>query len=178
MKKGQLDFPIFTFAAIVVGLILFSIFFLKFANTFFPTFSSSLGNMSSGGGEIAQENVNYIGNITITFWDKIMMFVFVVSVIVLFISAFLIDAHPFWVFLYIIAAFILILFAPTIISAADHIYESSTFSDEVNYSPFMDAIRINYVPILVGIIFITGIIIYGKLRFFGGGNNPRRNPRR
>lgn len=169
-KKGQIDFPIVTFAVIIIGLLIFAPILLKIIMSFSTSFSAGLGNVTAGGA-IAQANFEAVTTPLITFWDKVMVAAFVLSVILLFVSAFLIDAHPFFIVLYIFLAFMLVLFAPNMLSAVDHIYDSASFAQEVNYLPFLDGLRNNFMIFLVGIIVVTGIIIYGKLAFFGRSNN-------
>lgn len=169
-KKGQIDFPIVTFAIIIIGLLIFAPISLKIFRSFSSSFSASLGNVSSGG-EIAQANFDKVTGTLITFWDKVIIAAFVLAVLLLFVSAFLIDAHPFFIVLYIFLGFMLVLFAPNIITAVDHIYDNAAFAGEVSMLSFMDALRNNFAVFLVGIIVITGIIIYGKLAFFGRSNN-------
>lgn len=171
-KKGQFDNPIIVFAVIVVALILLAPIGLKIFRSIATPTAAALGNVSSGG-EIAQTNFNAVMNPLITFWDKAIIIVFVALVLLLFVSAFFIDANPFWVVLYILSNFFLILFAPSIMTAADKIYESAAFAQEVAYLTFLDSLRTNYPIFLVGMMVITGIIIYGKVAIFGRNNTGR-----
>jgi len=166
-KKGQFEYPLLTFAIIIIGLLIFAPIMLKVFTSFSTPFSNSLGNIT-GGGEVAQEGFEKVTTTLITFWDKVIIAVFVLSVLTLFVSAFFIDAHPFFIIIYIFLNFMLILFAPNIITAVDHIYESSAYATEVGMLTFMDSLRSNFTLYLIGIMIITGIIIYGKLAFFGG----------
>ena len=102
------------------------------------------------------------------------IFAFVLACILLLVSAFLIDANPFFIILYIFLNFMLILFAPGIISAVDNIYDSTQFVEETAMLTFMDALRTHYAEFLVGMIVLTGIIIYGKLALFGRMGGERR----
>jgi hypothetical protein len=169
-KKGQLDYPIITFAILVIALMIFAPITLKIFRSFSSSFSSSLGNVS-GGGVIAAANFEQVTTTLITFWDKVIIAAFILAVLLLFVSAFLIDAHPFFIIIYILFSFMLVLFAPNIITAVDHIYDNAAFAQEVSLLPFLDTLRNNFAVFLVGIIVITGIIIYGKLAFFGRSNN-------
>jgi len=175
-KKGQLDIPILTFAVIVIALIIFAPIMLKVFKSIQVPLSSSLGNVSTEGGAAFDAAITPL----VTWWDKIMIFAFTISVILLLISAFFIDTHPFWVILYIIIVLFVVIFSSGIITAADNIYESSQFAGAgetnniVNQIPFMDFLRNNFGFVLMGIVFITGIIMYGKIAWFpnngrGGG---------
>jgi hypothetical protein len=171
-KKGQLDNPIVAFVIVAIFLILMAPIMLKIFLNINSGVGNSLGNIT-GGGDLARANFQAVTGTLITFWDKVIIAAFALSVIILFVSAFMIDAHPFFIILYIILNMFLIIFAPNFLGAVDNIYDSAQFAAEVNYLPFLNTLRTNFVPILVGIILITGIIIYGKLAFTNRGNNRR-----
>ncbi len=61
-------------------------------------FSDSLGNMS-GGGIVGQTNFNAVIQTGINFWDKVVIAAFIFAVMMLFVSSFLVDAHPFFILL-------------------------------------------------------------------------------
>lgn len=174
-KRGQLDNPLVTFAIIVIALMIFAPVMLKIFMNIDTSFGNSLGNVSAGGA-LAKTNFGAVTTPLITFWDKVIVAAFFLSILLLFVSAFLIDAHPFFIVLYILLNFFLILFAPTMITAVDNIYDSANFATEVASLTFLDTLRSNFTVFLVGMMVITGIIIYGKLAFFGGGRkaNNRR----
>lgn len=173
-KKGQLelDYPIITFGMVILGLIIFAPIALKMFNSIQVQMANELGNQS--GGDVAKANFNAVMLPLINFWDKIMIVAFVIAIIMLFITSFFIDTHPIFLILYIIMSFLLIIFAPNIIQAADTIYANAQFSSEVTSLSFMNTIRNYYVEFLVGIMIITGIIIYGKIAWFGNSGGGRR----
>jgi len=168
-KSGQLDFPIITFVIVIFGLLLIAPIVLKIFNQVNTNVGSSFGNMSGGGGAIAKENFESVMYVAVTFWDKIIIASFVLALLLLFISAFLVDTNPFWVILYIFISFMLVLFAGNIISSLDSIYNSALFATEVSSLTFVATLRDHFGEFLVGIIAITGIIMYGKIALFKGG---------
>jgi hypothetical protein len=171
-KKGQLDYPIITFFVVMLGLLLLAPIMLKVFISIRDPVSAQLGNISNGGA-VAQGNFNKVINTAINFWDKVIIAAFFLALILLVISAIFIDTSPFFIIIYIFISFMLVLFAPNIISSLDTIYGSQQFAVEVGHLSFMDAIRSNFGVFLVGIIVFTGIIIYGKIALFGnqqGGN--------
>lgn len=175
-KRGQLDNPLVAFAIIVIALMIFAPVLLKIFINVDDSVGKSLGNLTAGGA-LAQANFKAVTTPLITFWDKVIIVAFVVAVLLLFVSAFLIDAHPFFIVLYIVLNFFLILFAPTMITAVDNIYDSANFATEVAQLTFLDTLRGNFTVFLVGMMVITGIIIYGKLAFFGRGGGRSSNRR-
>lgn len=173
-KRAQLDNPIIFIAVIIIGLLIIAPVMLKVMREIRTPLSNSLGNISSGSGAIAQSNFNSVIDTGISWWDKVVVAAFILSVLLLFVSAFLVDAHPFFIIVYIGLNFALILFAPNIIEAVNKIYDSSQFAQETAILSFMDTIRSNYVGFLIGLMVITGIIIYGKVAITGSGRDRGR----
>lgn len=171
-KKGQLDYPIITFIVIIAGLILLAPIMLKIFISFKAPFSAGLGNVTNGG-VIAQEGFNKVLDTGINVWDKVLVASFMFSILILFISAILIDTHPLFVILYIVISFFTVIFAPSIIDAMSNIYDSPDFATSVTYLPFMNSIRLHFSTFLIGVIVLTGIIIYGKITLFGRSNSRR-----
>jgi len=165
-KKGQIDFPIITIIFLVFGLLLIAPMVLKIFNSVQSNMSPSLGNVTGGAGVVGQENFNTVMGTAINFWDKVIVAAFVLSIIIMLLSSFLIDTHPVWIILYIFISFMLFLFAPDIIGSLDTLYDSPAFATEVSQLSFMDWIRVNFGEFLVGLFVITGIIIYGKMGLF------------
>jgi len=171
-KKGQiLDYPIITFIGIIIGLLILAPVMLKIMNSIQAPLSSQLGNITGGGGLIAQENFNSVMTVAINFWDKVIIVAFIVAILLLFVSAFLITAHPLFIILYIIINFMVILFAPNIVDSLSKLYDSPQFATEVAMLSFIDSLRTNFAIFILGIMVITGIIIYGKVAIFGTGGN-------
>lgn len=162
-KKGQLDYPIITLIVIIFGLLLIAPFTLKIVLTVKENLGNSLGNMSTEAGDIAKANSDHVFNTFTNFYDQALIFVFFIALIVMFISSFLIDAHPIFVIIYIFICFMTIIFSPSIIHSLDVVYESSTMTAEVSHLGFLDTLRTYFGEFLVGIMVVTGIIIYGKL---------------
>lgn len=172
-KKAQLDNPIIMFVVIIVALMIFAPFMLKIFNSVSTPVAQSLGNVSGQGGVLAAENFSHVTDTLINFWDKVILFSFILMIILLLVSAFLIDAHPFFIILYIFINFMLILFIPSMTDVLDKIYDSAQFSLEITQLAFLDWLRNNLTVFVVGIMVLVGIIIYGKLAFFGRSNNRR-----
>jgi len=167
-KKGQLDYPLITFIGILLALLILAPVMLKIFTSIKTPVSSALGNVT-GAGAIAQTNFNRVIDTGVNMWDKVIVAAFFLAVLLLFVSAFFIDANPFFIIIYIFLNFMLMLFAPNIIDSLDNIYNSSDFATEVSYLSFMNFVRVHFGEFLVGVMVVTGIIIYGKVALFGGG---------
>lgn len=172
-KKAQIENPVLVFAILVIALLIFAPIVLKVMRSIQEPTSAALGNISSGGA-IAQQNYDAVIVTGINFWDKVVIAAFVLACLLLLVSAFLVDAHPFFVVLYIFLNLMLILFAPNIIQAVDNIYDSPSFAQETAMLSFMDTIRVHYAEFLVGMMVLTGIIIYGKIFILGRNNSGGR----
>ena len=107
-KKAQFEFPIIGFVAVIFGVFIVAIVILKIFSVIQGPLGNQLGNQS--GGSIAVANMNAVLGPAINLWDKVIVAAFVFSVLFLFISAFFIDSHPFWLVLYIFVAFFLVIF--------------------------------------------------------------------
>lgn len=164
MKKGQIDFPLITIAVLIVLIILIAPIVLKILNTFQTAITPAFANIT--GGEMSSQTANYILGTGANFMDGIMIFLFFTWVIVLIVSSIMIDTHPFWIFLYIIMALLLVVTIPNVTDALDVVYESANFSSEVAQLQGLGFIRDHYGEILVGLMVLTGVLMYGKLSFF------------
>lgn len=172
-KRAQIDNPLVIFAVIIIGLLIIAPIVLKIMRSVQAPTSAALGNISNGGA-VAQANYDAVILTGINFWDKVMVAAFILACLLLLVSAFLVDAHPFWIVLFVFINLMLILFAPNIISAVDNIYNSATFAQETASLSFMDTIRTHYAEFLVGMMVLCGIIIYGKIFLLGGNRQQRR----
>lgn len=178
-KKGQFDFPIAGFLVLVVGLLIFAPIILKIFTSVKIGVGTGLSNIGGVGGNVSANNFNTVMNSAISSWDKVIVMCFIFAIILLIISSILIDTSPFWIILYIVINFVLILFAPNIISACDSIYTNSvmnqgiTNADMTIYLTMTNFIRLHFTSILVGVMIITGIIIYGKVFIFQGSGGRR-----
>lgn len=168
-KKGQIEYPIITFFVLVFGLLLLAPIMMKIFISIKDPISSNLGNLTSGG-TLAKQNFDKVMNTAVNMWDKVIIFCFAIGIIILIISAILIDTNPIFVILYIFISFMFVLFAPNIIDSLDAIYNSAQFTTEVSYLPFVDSLRTHFIEWLIGIMVLTGIIIYGKIALFKGGS--------
>lgn len=164
-KKAQINYPIITFIIVVIMLIVFAPIMLKVFNSILIPFSASVGNVTA----VAGTNVDTIRTSFIAFWDWIIIIAFLIQIILLFVSAFFIDTHPVFVPLYILVCIFMIIFAPDMIQFVDRIYDSPQFLLETTQLPFTDFIRNNFGTIILGVMVLSGVVIYGKMKYFRGG---------
>lgn len=165
-NKGQFDFGLITFAFIVIALLILAPIVLKIVRSTVTPFSNTLGNMTDQGAVQGAQNSRYVLGVFVNFWDGVLIISFVVALILLFVSAFLIDTNPFFIVLYIIVFFLVVVFAPDILTAVTNIYELNAFATETNLIPLMDFVRSNFGIILTVVGVLNMVIIYAKIRYF------------
>ena len=165
MKRGQtsLAIPIITFALIVIILLFAAPFFLKIFNSVVNPLQPILGNQSSAAGDA-------VGSISSSFtkwWDILIVMAFLANILIFLISAFLIDTHPAFALVFLLAGFFTIIFAPMIMDAVTQIWELPAFATESGQLPITNFLREYYGAIVTGVMMIGGIILYSRIR--GGG---------
>jgi len=164
-KKAQIEIPIITFIVVVAGLIIMAPFVLKSVKSILDPFSAGVGNITAEAGA----SVSFVKDTFVNFWDWVILIAFTINVIMLLITAFLVDTHPVFLVMYIIFGVFTFAFAPMIKDVMDKIYNSSELATEVSSLPIVDFLREYFGIILLVIFVISGIIMYYKFRF-GGGN--------
>src|SRR3989344_9143922 len=108
-SKGQLMFPFVVFIILLFGLLVGGIFFLKFLNTLREPLVTALNNTNVPGLQAGATTADtFIGRET-GLWDKTLSFIFFGLIVLLIVSSFLIDTHPFWIGIYVFAAFFFVI---------------------------------------------------------------------
>lgn len=164
-KKAQFVSPLATFLVVGVGILIIAVLMLYFSNQILTPISASFGNVSLASGQAITDVQTDFTN----FWDWVVLIAFLVNIILLFVSAFLIDTHWLFVVFYIFSCFILILVAGSVTDVLDKVFDSATFVNEVANLPFADFIRTYFELIYVGVMCLSGVVIYAKIKLFGSG---------
>jgi len=157
-KKGQSD--VIYFIVAVVALLILAPIMLKVVNTSLGAFSTALNTTS----EVASANVDYVHTTFVNFWDWLIAIAFLVNVVLLFVFSFMVDSHPIFAVFYFISAIIAMMFSHTVVTPISTIFGMDAFSTEVLALPITDFIVSNFDLLLLGIIILTGIIMYGKFK--------------
>lgn len=160
--KGQSD--ITAFIVVVIALLILAPIMLKIVNTSLGAFSTSLNNTS----ELAADNVSFIHGTFTSFWDWLIAIAFLVNIILLLVFSFMIDTHPIFALFYFISAIIVMMFSHTFVAPIEQIFGMSEFSTEVLQLPITGFIVNQFDIIILGIIILTGVIMYGKWRSNAG----------
>ena len=168
-KKSQIEFGIVSFIVVIIALLLFAPIMLKIFNAILTPIQSQVGNITASAGV----SVGKVKDTFITFWDWVLLMAYLISVVLLLISAFLIDTHPVFLVIFFVFGIFTFIFAPMLLDVVDQIYEDPRFSTMedgmivTSEIPMMDFIRQYFVIMMLGIYFICGIIIYAKVAYFG-----------
>jgi hypothetical protein len=161
-KKAQVQSIIY-FTFIIMALIVIGLIVMFIINIPLTKFSSAIGNVSSKAGT----NVSGINTKVGSIWDYVIMSLFMLNVIILLISSFLVDTHPLFIFLYIIAVFLLIIFAPNVLVSVEKIWNNPQFATTSALLPMTAFLKDNFIAVLLGIVVLSGVIMYAKFKMFG-----------
>lgn len=160
-KRGQ--FGIVIFFAMTIALLIMSPIVLKIIRSSISGVSDALNSTLPS----ASEQMNNVQTTAENFWDFIGLMFFGINVLLLLISAFFIDTHPAFLLVYVITCFFLILIGSNMIQVVDSVWGVSQFSEETGlYLTSMDFIRTHFGTIILGIIILSGIVMYAKFRYF------------
>lgn len=171
-KRG--DFTgIIALVGITLIMIMIAPFLLKLVVTPLTSLSTALSTTDAT--NVSANAVTQAKNTFTGTFDWIIVILFMFNVLLLFITAFLIDVHPAFFLVYIIGLFMLFGFAPAVLDTIDTIYSMNAFAgagnNVIQYLPMVDFLRENFTIVLLGIAITTAIIMYGKYRLAQSGTN-------
>ena len=172
-KKGQ-ALSLIVFFAVIVAVFIVSVVVMHFTNSILTPFQSSINNIST----VAGTNVATIQNGFNKWWDYAVVLIFIINVLLLFITSFLVDIHPAFLLMYVFALLFLFIFGIGVLGAVQNIYNLTNpdgspgpFTDAVNNMPMVNWLLQNFSLTLLGIAILSGIIMYAKFKVFGGNSS-------
>lgn len=157
-KKKKGEFTPAAFFVLIVVLIVIAPIILKVINS---ATGGVIDAVNQTMPSAANEGTIAVAKVTNLF-DYLVLIAMLVTMVLLFVSSFFIDTHPVFIVIYIMAAFVLILLAPNVLDAVDDVW--GKFPTESGQLPFTDFMRQHLVGFLLGIMIITGIIMYAKFK--------------
>ena len=164
MNKKAQDFGIVTFVGMVLVLLFLAPILLKIVRSTTGGFSDAINSTDAE----AAKRVDLTSSKFVQFWDYMIVIVFGINVLLMLISAFFIDTHPAFMILYIFVTFLTAVFAPEVLDSANKVWATPQFSEETGiYLSLTGFLLENFGSLLLGVIILTGIIIYAKIKFFG-----------
>jgi len=167
MNKKAQSISIIVFFVLMVGIFITSIIVLRVTNSILTPFQNQIGNISAPAGAVVGE----IHNNLYRWWDIFVMLLFFINVILLFVSAFLIDIHPAFVLVYVISIFFLFIMGNYALNLLDSVWNGMATSTENAQTPIQRFIINHFMFIMLGIVILSGIIMYAKFKL-GVGSGP------
>lgn len=171
-KRGQVEFSPAIVIGLIIGLIILAPIMIRIIGTVTGTFFTQMNETAPSAVSQASDAVDKVYN----FFDYLIIIALFINVIVLFISAWFIDTNPVFIILYIMFAFIFVLFLPNLMDAVDAVWGKmddmsslDTWEGNTMNLTFTDWIRQNLIMVSVVVIVISGIITYAKFKLNSGG---------
>jgi len=166
-KLGQGEIGIVAFVGVLIVLLFLAPIMLKIVSTTIGTTADAINQTDSN----AAAQMTYLENKFITFWDYLILISFLVSMLMLLVSSFFIDTHPIFLVFYIMIAFLVVLFAPNMLQSIDMIWENAAMTTHDGGSVILslaltDFLRTNFGAVILGVIVLSGIIMYAKIKYF------------
>lgn len=171
-KKAQVEFSPAILIALIIGLVIMAPIMIRIIGTVTGTFFVQMNESAPSAVAEASSAVDKVYN----FFDYLVIIGIFINIIVLFISAWFIDTNPVFIILYIMFAFIFVLFLPNLMDAVDRVWENmddmgdqDTWGSNSMNLTFTDWIRQNLIMVSVVVIALSGIITYAKFKLNSGG---------
>lgn len=164
-KRGQ-ALSVIAFFAVIIAIFIVSLVVNNMVNKVLDPFQSQITNISTEAGA----NVGTIKNGFNTWWDYAIVLLFILNVLLLFISAFMVDVHPAFLLIYILALAFLFIFGISVMGAVQNIWSTEAgypFSESVAKMPITNWLMNNFSLVLLGIAILSGVIMYAKIKFGG-----------
>lgn len=174
-KKGQ-ALSIVVFFVIILAVFVLAVILMSLVNTILTPFRENIAVVDNRSAET-------VGDIQGKFnavWDWSIALLFLLNLILLFFSAFMVDIHPAFLVLYIIAVAFLMMFGGTIVGALDALYNPTGVFGTGNVTaggnayenmPIIFWLLNNFTMVILGIIVLSGVIMYAKFKFGNSGGN-------
>lgn len=169
-KRGQAE-SIIIFFILIVSIFIVSIVILRVVNEVTTPLASQLGNINVQAGDA----VTYTSNRFTSFWDTAIIIMFIINLLLLLMSAFLVDIHPAFIIIYILAIILLFVFGNMYLNVLDSVWNSVATPIEASQSPLQIFIINHFQLIMLGIVILSGIVMYAKFKFFGQGSGTGGN---
>jgi hypothetical protein len=165
MTRGQFDVVIFII--MFIALLIAAPICFKMVHLTLEPISAALNSSTPQ----VNETMTYIVNSYDNFWDYVVLMMFIALVISLFMSSFLVDIHPVFLLLYVLLAFIMVIITPMLASTASSVTSALGLSGSAHLQ-YTEYLRQHVTMITLGVLVISGIITFGKMRLRGGSEIP------
>jgi hypothetical protein len=169
-KRGQV-ISIVAFFVIMLSIFILGTLLMSFVNTILQPVGDTLGTISNQFGSAVHE----INNSWNKWFDYAIVVLFFLNVIVLLISSYMVDTSPVFLIVYIISVMLLVIFGGNVVSALSSIWDDNgafgadpianpTGINSIQYMPITQYLLNHFTLVMLGIIVISGVIMYAKFR--------------
>jgi hypothetical protein len=158
---------IVAFIGITIVLLMLAPIILKVVTIPLGKFPTSIAPISNQSAEATTYGLNKINSL----FDIVIVAVFFFNILLLLVSSFLIDIHPAFLIVYIVAGFFLFMFVPAFEAIIGSFLDNPSFSDVMTFLPMTKFIYDNFAMLMLGVFFITGLVMFAKFKGMGGGQN-------
>jgi len=175
-KKAQTLSIIMVFV-FVLGILIVGVLVMSLVNTVLEPFKTQIAPLNND----SAETVGKIQNSFNSVWDWAIILLFLLNIIILFFSSFMVDVHPVFLILYIIALLFLFMFGSTIVGALDAVYNPSGVfgtgnvtagGNAISEMPLSSWILDHFTMVMLGIAILSGVIMYAKFKYGNQGGAP------
>lgn len=162
-QRGQIAYGIIAFVVVAIGLFIIAPIVLNVVR-------SSIGGVADAVNSThpqASTAGYYVRDSFTNLWDWVILLAFTINVVILLISAFLIDTHPVFVVLYILTLFFLFMFAPSMIDIVNETWSQPAFATETGlYLDGTSFLVEHFSTVLFAIAILSGVVLYAKIKMF------------
>ena len=162
-NKGQVE-SIIIFVGVLVAIFIASIIILRLTNEILTPFANQIAPYSNQSAQV----VNSIHNSFTSVWDWVIILLLLFNIILLLVSAFLIDIHPAFLIIYIMSILFLVIFMDSWSYVVEQVWSSIGTTTETSQTHLQRFIIDHFSAIMLGIIVLSGIVMYAKFKLFGG----------
>lgn len=172
-NKGQI-ISVVAFFAIFLTILVLGTLLMSFVNTILKPVDATLTNMSPQAGGAVRSVNNSFNN----WWDIAIVLLSFLDIIILFISSYMVDTHPVFLVVYIIACMMLVIFGGNLATALADIFDTNGIFGNSNvtaggniiqYMPLTSYIYNHFTIVILGILIVSGVIMYAKFKFGRSG---------
>ena len=162
-KKGQ-ALSIVMFFVIVLAVFILAVLLMSLVNSVLEPFRDNIAIVDNSSANVVDDIQGKFNAV----WDWTIAILFIINLLLLFFSAFMVDIHPAFLVLYIIAVMFLILFGSTIVGALDALYNPTGVFGSGNLTaggnayanmPIIFWLLNNFTLVILGVIIISGVIM-------------------
>tara|TARA_Y100000310_G_C20563642_1_gene754349 strand:- start:313 stop:828 length:516 start_codon:yes stop_codon:yes gene_type:complete len=163
-KRGQV-ISIVGFFVIVLAVFILAVLLISFTNTILNPVALEIGNVS----EQAGASVTAVNDSMNKWWDIFIALLFFLNVIVLMFSSFMVDIHPAFLLIYVIAVFFLIIFGGNMLTAVGDLWsDTGSFANGVAEMPLTVWLLNHYTTVILAIVILSGVVMYAKFKYGSG----------